>query len=211
MQEKNTTALIELHYLPCVHYFTKILKYETIIIEQCEHYQKRSYRNRCHIMGANGLLRLSIPLQSGKNQQMNIREVKISHQENWRQLHWKSISSAYRNAPFFEYYADYLAPFFEQKEQFLFDWNYKLLIQILDLLQLENNTQLSEQYEPMPASPIVDLRNSIQAKKSRHKEVLDLEVIPYAQVFQERHGFVPNLSILDLLFCTGPQANLIID
>ncbi|MEM8524307.1 MAG: WbqC family protein [Bacteroidota bacterium] len=211
MQEKNTIALIESHYLPCVQYLAQFLKYETIIIEQYEHYQKRSYRNRCHIMGANGLLRLSIPLQSGKNQQMNIREVRISYQENWQQLHWKSIASAYRNAPFFEYYADYLAPFFEQKEEFLFDWNHKLLLQLLDLLQLENNVQLSEQYEPTPTFPIVDRRDSIRAKKSRHKEALSFETIPYVQVFQERHGFVPNLSILDLLFCTGPQAILYLE
>lgn len=211
MQNPNTIALLELHYLPCVQYFIQLLKYEKVILEQHEHYQKRSYRNRCHIMGANGLLRLSIPLQSGKNQQMNIREVKISYQENWQQLHWKSITSAYRNAPFFEYYADYLAPLFEQKEIFLFDWNYKLLLQLIELLQLENNTQCSEQYEPKPPFPIVDLRNSIQAKKSRHKEVLHFEVNPYAQVFEERHGFVPNLSILDLLFCTGPQAILYLE
>lgn len=211
MQEKNTAALIELHYLPCVQYFTQFFKYKTIVLEQYEHYQKRSYRNRCRIMGANGLLRLSIPLQSGKNQQMNIREVSLSHQENWQQLHWKSITSAYRNAPFFDYYADYLAPFFEKREQFLFDWNYALLKQLLDLLQLETQIEFSEQYDSMPMAAIVDLRNSIQAKKSRHKEELNFEAMPYAQVFQERHGFVPNLSILDLLFCTGPQAILYLE
>ncbi|MEL6718439.1 MAG: WbqC family protein [Bacteroidota bacterium] len=211
MQEKNTSALIELHYLPCVQYLTQFLSNQQVIIEQWEHYQKGSYRNRCHIMGANGLLRLSIPLQSGKNQQMNIREVKISYQESWQALHWKSINSAYRNAPFFEYYADYIAPFYEQKESFLFDWNYKLLIQILDLLQLENNTTLSKEYDVHPIFPIVDMRNSIQAKKSRHKNVSSFEASPYAQVFQERHGFVSNLSILDLLFCTGPQAILYLE
>ncbi|NJK84178.1 MAG: WbqC family protein [Saprospiraceae bacterium] len=111
---QEETILLELHYLPCVHYFTKICQYPKVCLEQHENYLKRSYRNRCHLAAANGILRLSIPLEKGKNQQMPIRSVKIAYDEPWQKQHLKSIHTAYGNAPFFNDYMDELAYFYHQ-------------------------------------------------------------------------------------------------
>ena len=112
-----STAVLALHYLPCIQYFSKFILFQEVHIEQHEHYQKGSYRNRCHIAGVNGILRLSVPLKSGKNQKMPVRKVRISYDEPWQAHHWTSIRSAYGNAPYFEHYADQIAPFFQQKEE----------------------------------------------------------------------------------------------
>ncbi|MEM9849592.1 MAG: WbqC family protein [Bacteroidota bacterium] len=211
MSTTTTAIRLELQYLPPVQYFSKFFCYDEVIIEQHENYQKGSYRNRCHIAGVNGLLRLSIPLESGKNQAMPIRDVKIAYAENWQTHHWTSIRSAYGNAPFFEYYVDYLQPCFQQKVTYLFDWNIQLLSRLLQLLQLENYYQLSDAYQKVLATNELDFRNGIFPKKKRQKADSFFQTVSYPQVFEEKHGFIPNLSILDLLFCTGPQAALILE
>ena len=207
----NTTALLELHYLPCIQYFSKLAHYRVVYIERQENYQKGSYRNRCHIAGANGLLRLSVPLRQGKNEQQAIHEGAIAYKEPWRAHHWASIRSAYGNAPFFEFYAGRLQPHFEQKPALLFDFSYGLLQTLAELLQLDCQLRLTDRYEPAPPDGVLDLRNAIHPKKHRQKPDLHFEPAPYPQVFLEKHGFLPNLSILDLLFCTGPQAGLILE
>ena len=205
------SILLELHYFPSVQYFSKLLAYPNVFIEQHENYLKGSYRNRCHIAGANGLQRLSIPLKRGKNEQLSIRDVRISYDENWQSQHWISIRSAYGRAPFFEYFADEIQPFFEKKPNFLFDWNWDLLMLMVDLLQLDTDIQQTTQYEKQTSSEIFDFRNGIFPKKQRQKEDGLFTPVAYPQVFKERHGFLANLSILDLLFCTGPQASLILE
>ncbi|NJN78366.1 MAG: WbqC family protein [Saprospiraceae bacterium] len=112
-------ALIESQYFPPLAYFSVLLKHEKVWIEQFENYQKGSYRNRCHIATANGLLRLSIPLEKGKNNQTCIKEVKIHNDTNWQIQHWRAIKSAYGNAPYFEYYADELLPFLKKIRLFI--------------------------------------------------------------------------------------------
>ncbi|MEM9991931.1 MAG: WbqC family protein, partial [Bacteroidota bacterium] len=128
--------LLETQYFPPIQYFSKLLAYPTIFLEQHENYLKGSYRNRCHIVGANGMQRLSIPLQRGKNEQLPIREVRISYSENWQNQHWTSIRSAYGRAPFFEYFADDVERFFKKKYHFLFDLNEALLAFMLTTLQI---------------------------------------------------------------------------
>ncbi|MCO6480288.1 MAG: WbqC family protein [Phaeodactylibacter sp.] len=207
----NTAVLLELHYLPCVQYFSKLAHYPVVYIEAEENYQKGSYRNRCHIAGANGLLRLSIPLKQGKNEQQNIREVEIAYKEPWQSQHWNSIRSAYGNAPYFEFYAGQLRPHFERKPTFLFDFSYSLLQTLLELLQMDVSLRLADAYERETPEGMLDLRNTIHPKKQRRWPDPHFTSIPYPQVFLEKHGFLPNLSILDLLFCTGPQAPLILE
>ncbi len=203
-------VLIELHYLPSIQYFKQLITYRKIWIEQYEHYTKRSFRNRTHIAAANGLLRLSIPLSRGKNQQMPIRKVKISYETDWQLQHLQSIQSAYGNAPFYDFYIDDICLYFEQQIASLFDWNLGLMKLLIELLQIEVNWTLTEQYEKSSSNKL-DLRGSIvpnpRYQKNRHLS----QMVAYPQVFQEKHGFIPNLSILDLLFCTGPQANLILE
>ena len=202
------SALIELQYFPPIAYFAVLLKNENVLIEQFENYQKSSYRNRCHIATANGLLRLSIPLEKGKNNQTAIKEVKIYNATNWQTQHWRAIKSAYGNAPYFEYYADELLPFFEKKYDYLFDWNLDLLNCIMELFMMPNNLQFTAEYQMDLNDNTTDFRNVISPKKQNN----DLfKQIPYSQLFVEKYGFIPELSVLDVLFCKGPEGILVID
>ena len=198
--------MLELQYLPCIQYVSKMLLHPVIWIEQCENYSKGSYRNRCHIATAQGLLRLSIPLEGGKHQQQPIREVRIANQYPWQSQHWQAIQSAYGKSPFFEFYADALFPFYKKKYEFLWDWNRDLLNEILHLIPAQPPIQWTEGYEKNLPENILDYRNQISPKKNGHEADPYFRNAHYAQVFEEKHGFLPNLSILDLLFCTGPES-----
>ncbi|MBK7873195.1 MAG: WbqC family protein [Saprospiraceae bacterium] len=198
--------LLELQYFPPVQYFTKLLHYDTIYIEAQEHYQKGSYRNRCEIAGANGILRLSIPLEKGKNEQQSIQEVRIAYHEPWQAHHWESIQSAYGNAPFFLHYADNIQPFYEKHYTLLWDWNWDLLKTIAQLVGIQSDIKFTNEYQKIAPPEMLDIRNAIHPKAHRRQHDNCFKAIRYPQVFEEKHGFLPNLSILDLLFCTGPEA-----
>jgi hypothetical protein len=200
-------TIIESQYLPPIAYFSVLLKQPTILIEQHENYQKRSYRNRCHIATANGILRLSIPLEKGKNNQMTIKDVKVYNADNWQLQHWRAIKSAYGKSPYFEFYADELLPYFEKKYDFLLDWNMDLLQFIVDVLNLPVDIQLTDSYYSTNEA-ILDYRNNITPKMPTNTT---FQGVYYGQVFEDKHGFIPNLSILDLLFCKGPEAILLLD
>ena len=178
---------VTLCYLPPVSWCAMAWNSAAVVIEAHEHYQKGSLRNRCYIAGPNGVQRLSIPLEKGKHQQMPICEVRIAYDEPWQRRHWRSIKTAYGNAPYFEHYADDLAPFYEKRYDFLFDYNLELLRLILQKkLGWPGEIRLSEQYRAPDA---------FEGETSRR----------YPQVFEEKHGFLPDLSVLDLLFCCGKR------
>ncbi len=202
-------ALIESQYFPPIQFFSKCLLYPNIVIEQHENYRKGTYRNRTLIAGANGKLRLTVPLEKGKNQRQNIQAVKISYAEAWQHQHWVAIRSAYGNAPYFDYYADYFEPFFKESYEFLFQLNTAILEQLLQILQISVSIQFSPAYQAKTGIDLIDLRNAIHPKKllpdPHYKEIV------YPQVFQEKLGFLSNLSILDLLFCQGPETILILE
>lgn len=198
-----SSVICELHYLPSIAVFRHFKTADAIYLEAHEHYQKRSYRNRAHIVGANGMQRLSIPLKKGKNQQQAIQDVQIAYHESWHKQHWQSIISAYGNAPFFPFYADDLALIYKQEYDKLWDLNYAILQLVFRLLTWDKPIQLTSEYHPSYPDKISDIRNLIRPNNT----IVD-KFPPYPQVFTERHGFLPNLSILDLLFCQGPQANL---
>jgi hypothetical protein len=204
-------ALLSLHYLPNIQYFSKFLLHDKVWIEQQEHYQKGSYRNRLQIAAANGPLRLSIPLVKGKHRQQNIREVRIAHHELWPQQHWQSIQSAYGNAPFFEHYSDILQPFFSKKYTFLFDFNLELLQSLLSLIGLPTPFKLTSEYLPEVPSTTTDYRSLISPKKDPIQTDPTFKNVKYVQVFEEKHGFLPNLSILDVLFCKGPETIILLE
>ena len=204
-------ALIELHYLPCVQYCTKLLWHPQLVLEDAENYQKGSYRNRCWIAATNGPLRLSIPLDRGKNEGQAIREVRINYRQDWQAQHWRSIQSAYGKSPFFEHYADELAPLYQSPVEYLFDWNLLLLQTLLQLLDLPSALAYSGQYYREVPPDWSDLRNTIQERPGRQVPDPHFSPRPYPQVFLEKRGFLPNLSILDLLFCTGPQATIYLE
>lgn len=199
------TVLLEAQYFAPVQYFSVLAQAAEVYLEAQEHYQKRSYRNRCHIAGANGEVRLSVPLEKGKNERMPITQVQIAYRKNWHSEHWHSVRSAYGKAPFFEFYADEIKPLLYAKPDHLFELNFSITRKLLELLQLDCNLQLTEEYQPTPEG-VADLRDTIHPKQPQ----LPFQASPYPQVFLERHGFLPNLSILDLLFCAGPQSAVLL-
>jgi len=201
----SVPILIELHYFPSIQYFSKFFLHPSLVLEQHENYIKRSFRNRMHIGAANGLLRLSIPLEKGKNQQQSIREVRISYDENWQNKQWTAICSAYGNSPFFEYYVDDFKPLFEEKTEFLFEHNLKVLQTIFFVLDIQPTLEFSTTYLKETANEICDSRNKINPKKIGANIDTTYQNIPYQQVFAEKSGYLPNLSILDLIFCKGPE------
>ncbi|MEM9823060.1 MAG: WbqC family protein, partial [Bacteroidota bacterium] len=202
----------ELHYLPNLQYFSKLIHHDQVCLEQWENYRKGSYRNRCYIAGANGPLRLSIPLKKGKNEQQSIREVQIAYEEPWASHHWTSIRSAYGNAPFFDHYAEQLQPIFAKQWTYLFDFNWQLLEAICSIIGIAiDKLQTTSTYDKTVPSPLLDFRNGIHPKAHLRKADPHFENKKYPQVFEEKTGFLPNLSILDLLFCTGPQTLLLLE
>lgn len=204
--------LIELQYLPPVQYFATLMRHGKVLLEQKENYSKGSYRNRCYIAGANGILMLSIPLAKGKNEQQGIRQTRISTADkNWRNQHWRTIQSAYGNSPFFEFYADGLKALYQKEYEYLWDFNYDLLIWITKKLQLDISISLTSEYQGNPSDEIADWRNAIHPKQHKQRPDEQFKAAYYAQAFEDRHGFLSNLSILDLLFCSGPGAGLVLE
>lgn len=198
-------VLLELAYLPTVSHFAVMKSHNVVVLEQCEHYSKGSYRNRCHIAGSQGPLRLTVPLRKGKNRQQPIREVRIAYDEPWQPRHWQAIQSAYGKSPYFLHYSDVLEPFFKEKRfDFLWDLNFELLELLLSLLRLNCQLEFSHQYEVVPSTGILDFRNAILPDHPLPDLLQPLR--RYSQVFEDRLGFTPNLSVIDLLFCMGPAA-----
>ena len=187
--------LLSTAYLAPISYYAILLQDPNCRIELHEHFIKQSIRNRCDIYGANGKLRLSIPKQRKGSSKTIIENLKISYRNNWQKQHWNAIESAYNSSPFFEYYKDDLKPFFEEKEEYLVNFNSKLQNAILSMLQQENIIKNTTEY--LHKGNFFDLRNYTWKLKNQEK---------YDQVFMENQGFIPNLSILDLLFNLGPES-----
>lgn len=189
------------YFGPISQYIT-IAKAKEVYFENCDNYQKQTYRNRANIYGANGLLTLNLPiLHTHKGIKQLYKEVKIEHQFNSLQIHWKSLESAYRTSPYFEFYEDELAPLFEGTPKYLLDFNYKCMEFVLDGLQLDLNASKTKEYVKEPEN-IVDYRFLSNPKDKNAATNLT----PYIQVFENKHGFIPNLCVLDLLFNQGPNS-----
>lgn len=196
------TCLIDLHYLPCIEYFACLAQFETIIIERHEHYEKQSYRNRCHINTAHGFERLVIPVTS-KHGKVKLSDVRIDNAQKWVNNHWRTIESAYRKAPFYEHYVDELNASLTKENTFLYDLNFELLTICLNWLNLKMTIKESETHEITLTSDVVDYRNMIHPKKSSQHATY-FKPLKYQQVFGKT--FVSNLSLIDLIFCEGPNA-----
>jgi hypothetical protein len=197
--------IIDLHYFPCLAYFACISKYDTVSIEAHENYVKQSYRNRCFILTANKVVTLSVPVCKS-NRKQTIRDVKIDYQQGWLKDHWRTITSAYGKSPFFEYYSPYFKQVLFKKYKFLFDLNFELLTNCLNLLKLEIKVSQTDTYEKGDICNRDDYRGVIHWKEG------DLENIYRPLPYQQNFGsnFVPNLSILDVLFCEGNHSLSII-
>lgn len=189
-------------YLPNIAYFSAIQKStSTVYIEQHENFPKQTYRTRTSIATANGTLDLIVPILHGRKEHSPMKDVRINYDHNWQRLHWLSLQTAYRSSAYFEYYEDDFAQFYEQKFEFLLDYNVQQLEVALRLLKLNREIILTENYS-FEISTSVDYRSAIHPKK----ESLLIDPKEYYQVFEDKTGFQPDLSIVDLLFNQGPQA-----
>ena len=191
---------LPLSYFGPIEEFVYLAQHDSVTYEIKEHFVKQSYRNRCVIYGANGLLRLTVPLVLKSREKTAMEDIKISYAENWQSQHWKSIQSAYKNSPFFDFYEELLLPLFLEKYTTLKELNVKTLSIIKECLQLDCSIKFNSEFIPYSEN---DLRLTIHPKRKP-----TLELSRYIQVFEEKFKFYPNLSILDLLFNEGPSALL---
>jgi len=194
--------LIESQYLPSVAYFCLLARAEEIHLEVHENFEKQSYRNRMEIVGANQVQNLSIPVHHG-GRKILITEVEIDYKQKWMNNHWRAIQSAYGKAPFFDYYGAYFKDEFEVEHKCLFDFNQSLLTLCLKLLRLKLNIVKSDVYTKTPPEGVIDYRSHIHPKKPLDS-LTWFQPQEYHQIFGK--DFAPSMSILDLLFCTGPDA-----
>ena len=212
-----TTALLQTTYFGPVQWYQKLCRYDHCLIEQYDSYQKQTYRNRCLIATANGVQALTVPVSCdlntvscdsvAGNPKCLVKDVRISDHNQWRRVHWNALQSAYSESPFFDYYADDIRPFFEQKYDFLIDFNEVIRQKMCELIDIHPAVEYTNSFRsPLahhPSTP-ADFRDVIHAKHPQPDP--GFEAKPYWQVFQHKHGFLSNLSILDLLFCMGPES-----
>ena len=206
-----TTALLQTTYFGPIQWYQKLYRYDHCLIEQYDSYQKQTYRNRCLIATANGVQALTVPVERDKREVISdkclVKDIRISDHNQWRRVHWNALQSAYNESPFFDYYADDLHPFFERKYNFLVDFNEAIRQKICELIDIQPQVEYTSLYTlaiTPQTSALVDYRDVIHAKHPQPDDTFEAK--RYWQVFQHKYGFLPNLSILDLLFCMGPES-----
>ena len=194
-------VLLSTTYFGPIQWYQKLYRAEHVEIEQWESFQKQTYRNRCLIATANGVQALTVPVEHGDSPL--IKDIRLSDHGNWRHLHWNALQSAYGESPFFEYYQDDIRPFFERHWTFLLDFNEEIRQKMCELIDIQPNVSYTEGFIP-EESPLTSYRTAISPKHPQD----DPDFLPkrYYQVYEQKHGFLPNLSILDLLFNMGPQS-----
>ena len=205
-----STALLQTTYFGPIQWYQKLYRYDHCLIEQYDSFQKQTYRNRCVIATANGTQALTVPIEHlplTSHPSPLVKDLRISDHNQWRRVHWNALQSAYSESPFFEYYADDLHPFFEKKYDFLIDFNEDIRQKVCELIDFKPSVEYTKEFtsdNSLQTSVIFDFRDVINAKHP--KPDADFEAKEYWQVFQHKHGFQSNLSILDLLFNLGPES-----
>lgn len=185
-------------YLGPIPLYAAMLQVDDVQVEQYDNYVKQTFRNRCVISGPNGTQTLTIPVEKGNHHKCQMRDLRISDHGNWRHLHWNALESSYGKSPFFEFYADDFRPFYtEGRWQFLLDFNEELMQLVFELLDVDVIFSRTQQYADS------DLQRWVEPGTLRQQPFQ-----PYYQVFAQRHGFLPHLSIIDLLFNMGPESIL---
>ncbi len=197
--------LIDLQYLPPITYFILLAQYDKVIIERGDSFNKSTYRNRCYIAGPNGALRLTIPVLGGKSHRMYYLDTQIAYEQDWQKNHWQSLCSCYRSSPYFEFYEDRLAPFYEQRYTYLYEFNRSLLLLMVELLGLDITIAYTDEYHKT-FSQGDDYRDLILPDPGKAHHQPPTEPPVYHQVFENKTGFLRNLSIVDLLFNEGPNS-----
>ena len=206
-------ALLSTTYFGPIQWYQKLHRADEVWIERYESFQKQTYRNRCVIATTQGTQALTVPVERGHLSPLSsLKDIRISDHGNWRHLHWNALQSAYGDSPFFMYYEDDLRPFFEQRWDYLFDFNEAIREKICELLDIHPVVHYTESFiNPssltsylLPLTSLHDFREAITPKHPAPDP--DFTPRRYYQVYEAKHGFQPNLSILDLLFNMGPES-----
>ena len=195
------TVLLSTTYFGPVQWYQKLYRADEVLIEGWESFLKQTYRNRCVIATTQGVQALTVPVEKLSTISY-IKDLKISNHGNWRHLHWNALQSAYGESPFFEYYQDDIRPFFEKHWIFLLDFNEEIRMKMCELLDIQPKVSFTKSWKE--SSTMKDYRSAISPKHPQPDP--DFQPKPYYQVYQQKHGFLPNLSILDLLFNMGPES-----
>ncbi|MFM6954229.1 MAG: WbqC family protein [Sphingobacteriaceae bacterium] len=196
----HKATIFPLFYLPPVDYFTALKQIQgDVLLEMHEHFPKQTYRNRASIHSPNGKLDLIVPVEKGAKVHRPMKDIRISYEFNWQRIHWMSLQTSYRSSAFFEFYEDDFAHYYEKKWDYLVDYNQELLTLLIRMLKLNVSFSPTSDYQSIETA--VDFRTAIHPKK----ESL-FSPKTYYQVFEDRNGFIKNLSVLDLLFNQGPQS-----
>ena len=186
-------------YFPSVSHFVAMTQAESITFEMEDNFQKQTNRNRMYIYSPNGVQLLNVPVKHSKEKHQKTKDIRIEDAFDWQKQHFKSLEAAYRTSPFFEYFEDDLAPIFQKKHTFLMDLNFEAMEIVSDCLGFDFSYKKTEEY--FHEAPLFsDFRNLANGKKDTY------EFESYTQVFEEKHGYLNNLSILDLLFNEGRYA-----
>lgn len=200
MKNQTNTVLLPLAYLPSVSWFYFFVNAENAFIEQFETYPKQTYRNRCTILSGNGALDLTIPVTKPNGNKTLTKDIEIFEDKRWQQNHWRAICSAYLNSPFFEYYRNEFEAFYKIEKTSLLKLNIRLISVLTEIIGINNEVSLTQNFVHSQAKAL-DLRYSLNPKM-KTKEL----IFPgYIQVFSSRFSFIPDLSILDVLFNLGPE------
>jgi len=194
--------LIDYQYIGTVNYYKMLFNFKYIEFEEYERYQKGSFRNRTIIPGANGLIALSVPLQNGRDQRSLFKEIKIAYKENWVLQHTRTLDACYMRAPFYEFYRDSLFSILANQEEYLIDLDRKLIQWVLKMMKANFSITFTNGYQKEPPTDTKDGRNLLLPNQA----ISEKDQVRYGQVFEDRIGFQPNMSILDLLFCNGPAS-----
>jgi len=192
-------VIIEPQYFPPISVLRELVNHKEIGFALDDKYRKMSFRNRCLVTGANGIISLSIPIKGGREVNQLMRDVEIDNMQEWQTQHWRTIRSIYARSPWFEYYAPQLEMYYVKKYEFLYQWNFDLLSWVIKVLKLDIKIKQ------------IELGNILDSDKNMTDKVLPKNysqqfekfVPKYQQVFQEKTGFIKNMSILDLIFCEG--------
>jgi WbqC-like protein family len=194
-------TLLHPTYFPSISHFVAMVQSDRIVFEMEDHFQKQTNRNRTYIYSPNGIQLLNIPVKHSKEAHQKTKEIKIETDFDWQKQHFKSLEAGYRSSPFFEYFEDDFVPFFEKKHTFLMDLNLEALEIVARCLRMKLEFEsTSEYFHEVDSQSIIDYRGLANGKKDGS------QFEPYTQVFDDKHGFLNNLSVLDLLFNEGKYA-----
>ncbi len=199
-----SNVILTTAYFPPIEYFKSIVRAENIFIEAFENYSRQSYRNRCNVLSCNGVLPLSIPITKNNNIKQNILDVQIDYSTYWQRIHKNAIISAYGKSPFFIYYSDLILNSIDNNKKYLFDFNLVIIENILKILNFKAELKKTNSFIKNYETNFLDLRCHIHPKQS----INNFNKTPYIQTFNDRFEFIPNLSIIDLIFNLGTDSLL---